>query len=263
MRAEQREVREIVIESDALLPRALVVALRALPAFVAAVHVVVSVAGHAVAGQRDVVDGLLVAGLALEQPMRAAQRITGIPVVIESDLGPFDDRMAALALRTVVTLVLVIFAMAAVAVARQLVVEGIARVAALACQSGVRALERKLGVAMVEGRSLPVVDRMTLLTTRAVPALVHVILLVAAVAVARRAPERLIGVTVEAGGGSVLAEQAELRLVVIERRILPGALVVTVGADAAELPLVDVVVTMAVDAGARCLTELLSTRMAV
>src|SRR6185369_1154934 len=40
MRAEQREVREIVIESDALLPRALVVALRALPAFVAAMHVV-------------------------------------------------------------------------------------------------------------------------------------------------------------------------------------------------------------------------------
>ena len=67
---------------------------------------------------------------------------------------------------------------------------------------------------------------MALLAFRAVATLVHVVLLVATLALHRGALEGLIGVAVEADRRAVLAEQTESRRVMIERRVLPGALVV-------------------------------------
>jgi len=102
---------------------------------------------------------------------------------------------------------------------------------------------------------------MALLASRSIAPLVHVVLLVAAVAFHRRTLERRIDVTVETGYRSVLAQQMECRLVMIERGVLPGALVVAIRADRAELALVHVVVAMAVDARARRFAKLLSTRV--
>jgi len=152
MRTEQGEACKPMIERDLLLPGAFVVALSALPALVPTVDVVVLVTGIALAGQRNVVDRFHMACLAFERAVSAAQRIARIPVVIEGDLRPLRDRMAAFTLRAVVPPVLVIVAMAAVAIPRELVVPWIGRMAAIAREPRVRTLERKSRVARVVER---------------------------------------------------------------------------------------------------------------
>jgi len=129
------------------------------------------------------------------------------------------------------------------------------------------ALEGVLGVAVViETARLPVAVGVTGFALVAKPALVAfalIILLVAGDAFHRGALERRVAVAVLARDIHVLAGEREMRLAVVETRVLPVFVGMAIGAGIAQLALVLVVLAVAGDTGGRRVAQLLALGVAV
>src|SRR5689334_9516266 len=227
----------------------------------ALVHVVLGMAGHALALRVLVARGG-VAALAFDHRMPAEQRKVGARVV-EAGLLPGLLDVAAVAFRSELPFVLVVLLVAGDARALQLVAIQVARMAAVAFHLPVLAAQRILGLRVVVERDLrPRLGGVAGLAFLPEAALVLVVLLVAADARHRRFLEDVALVAGLAFHRGVLAEQREARLRVIEARLLPARLVVAVGARGAERPFVLVVLLVAGDAGALQLVAVEIARVA-
>lgn len=121
MQPYQREFRQTVIECNLCAPPAFIVALRALLALLPVVHVITRMAGITGGFELVGIEVALVTTLAADLGVTPAQRIFGVPVVVERDGLPTRFLVAAVALATEAALVPVVEFVAAVAVGPQLV----------------------------------------------------------------------------------------------------------------------------------------------
>ena len=154
-----REIRMVPVKREPGVPRMVkacivptnrAMAVLALLATFAVVHIVLSVA--AIAGYRRIRKRVVfVAVEALCVLVEPDKRVAG-DVVIKSDIQPAARRMAVSALRAHRVAVNIVRLVAAVAILRGITEPGIRRVAALATGLGMFAVQRKVGVMMIEGR---------------------------------------------------------------------------------------------------------------
>lgn len=100
VQADQRKMRDVVIERDALAPVSIAVTGFASSTQLALVWVVFTMTGDAGAGELVAIQNARVAGIALDLRVRAAQRVFGL-VVIETRVAPLVLVMACLAFCTV------------------------------------------------------------------------------------------------------------------------------------------------------------------
>ena len=129
--------------------------------------------------------------------------------------------MTAVALPTVSPLVVVFAAVTVYATVLEYVFEVRLAVTVIALQPGVRVLERKTCLGMIESDAAPRGGRVAVLACTAVCAGVHVIHCMAA-GTARRGPRKLvIPMTVNAGNKTVVSCQAIARRIMVEVGLLP------------------------------------------
>ena len=190
-------------------------------------------------------------GAALRLCVLAAQRILGLPIMIEDRNAPILLDMAVLALvakPALVSLLVIVLAMARNTSALELVSIEIASMAARALGQPMLATQWILGIAIViEADGLPFTVDVAALALLAEASLVPVLLVILSVAghAARgRTLELGVLVTITAADVLVLAGKREVRLAVIEGRVLPAGIAMAVGAVVAELALVRVVLAM-------------------
>jgi hypothetical protein len=245
--AEQREACQIVIKERCVFPNGLVVAIAALRTELAVMRIVVRMTGIT-AGQQFCLEYRL--NMAIDAAcflMPAKQPVVRIRVMIEKRLGPGIARMAGVTLVAAVAVVLVILEMAGRACHIHLVLKWILGMAVAACQLGMFEEQLEIGVTgVIETRVAPVGRVMAIFTLLAGAALVNVVIAVTGEAGRRRVLMRLVFVAVPAFHLTMLADQREVRRVVIERRVDPVIRVVTVAARGAEIALVNVVVAVAI-----------------
>ena len=168
------------------------------------------------------------AALAFRFDVLPQQRKSGAVVIKLGRLFPAALRMAARAVFAQRFLVLVILLVAGVTLLAQLVAIHIAAMAILAPRATVLTPQGIAGVRVViEGSGLPLLGRMTGVTTFAEAAFVALLLIVlfmAADATQRCALVDAPLVTVRTLGIQMLAQQGKAGGVVVKLRVLPGAL---------------------------------------
>lgn len=147
-------------------------------------------------------------------------------------------------------IVRVIVRMAAVAACRK-PHEGLTRMATGAGDSTVSAIQLEGGCVVVESGGDPASRSMAFLTVATQLAEVNIIFGVAGGAVCRRSLEKLVGVTICAGNGNVLARQLENGCGVVERGGLPTVGCVAGGTLRSQHAIVNIVFGMAGGAGCR------------
>lgn len=190
-------------------------------------------------------------GAALRLCVLAAQRVLGLPIMIEDRDTPILFDVAALALVTkpaLVSLLVIVLAMARNTSALELVSIEISGMTARALGQAMLAAQRIPGIAiMIEADGLPFTVDVTALALLAEASLVSVFLVILAVAgdAARGRPlEFGVLVAITATDVLVLAGKREAGLAVIEGRVFPARITMAVRAVVAELALVRVVLAM-------------------
>jgi hypothetical protein len=174
------------------------------------------------------------------------ERPGGVARVVEARRLPFLAAMADGAVLAEATRVRVLRLMAAVAIARQLVLQISRAVAIVAGDAIVHPFEREAGLLeVVELRGLPALGDVALAALGAALAVVHVVRLVAGDALLGRILVAIAEVTGGARRLRVLVAQRKGRLVVVVADVAPGALVVTGAAVAPQLALVRLLFLMA------------------
>jgi len=210
------------------------------------VNVVFLVAGVTIRRRFGLIELPLVAAVAFHLPMVALQRIGGVAIVFEEQGFPMPLGMTADALFPESSFVLIIFFVATEAINRRLVFIEMPLMARFAFRPQVSAEERILGVQpVVEHDRLPVAFGMARLAFLPIASLMLVVFLVTGVAVERRIFEGRRRMAFLALDRFMLPEQREPRLIMVERRFLPRALVVALFAVRAFLSLMLVVFSVA------------------
>ena len=244
--ARKRKARSRVVEVG-LLPVAFLVASRASRSLLALVHIVLGMAGIALGRKLDLACRLRMATLALRRAMFPSKWIARVLVVVEPRGLPVLRAMTALTLLAERTLVLIVLAMAGIAGLRS----GLGRcrfMAVTAFDRTVLARQREARARMIELGFFPRPFDVAICARVAQRAFVRVVLAVTRHTSHRRVLERralMAGLALHRG---VLAKQRETGLPVVEARFLPAALRMTVCANAAESPLMLVILAMAGDA---------------
>lgn len=230
-------------------------ALVALPAECAFVHVILAVATgtrhrqNRLAGHRHAVTAI-----AIQPAMPALQLETGARVVVVVPQAPAACVMAAFALRAQPAFVHVILFMA-----RQTFGFGVLvlrrDVALPALHHQVSAQQGKAGAAMIERGSFPVLRAVALLALLAQGAFVHIAFLMTGKTGDRRVLVFPVFVAIVALHFAVLAQQAKLRLAMIEPVFLPVARIMAVAALLAQGAFVLVILLVTGDTGHGCIPE--------
>src|SRR5581483_1247245 len=263
VRAEQRKAREAVVEAR-VLPRAFAMAALALVALLALVLVVFPVAGDAGARELVAVEVAGMAAVALHRGVFAAQRISGVAVVVEQQRAPVLLAVTGRAFFAVARLVHVVLLVARDAGRRKLLFIKKPGVAAFALREAMFAAQRILGIAVViEQDDFPVFVGVATLALGPELGLVRVVLAVTRDALRRRSLEPWIGVTIATIDVAMLARQRKARLAVIEARLFPFDVGMAVGARRTEAALVFVVLLVACHALGRRLAKFLARLVAV
>ena len=172
--------------------------------------------------------------------------------------------MAGIALVTPVAVMLVILEMTGCTGHIHLVLKRILGVAVATRQ--IRMFEEQLKICvarMIEARVVPVGRVMAILTLLPGATFVNVVVGMTGKAGCRRVLVRLVLVAIPAFRLTMLADQREVRRVVIESRVGPSAGFVTIGAFAAEIALVNVVVAVTVRTFTRRITPFVAGFVAV
>ena len=246
------------------LPTRVVVTVLTLFSLLAFVHVIIQMACSAVRLQTDLEYGFDVTIVTGDGFVRAAQHIVGIAIVVETRVLPFHGDMTSLAFLAAVTVVMIIFEMADSAAAIHLISEGILTMAILTGCLTMAAFKREVSIAtVIETRIVPGNRVMAVATLVPASSFVIVVVLVAGIAVSRRAQVGRILVAVEAGRFNMLAEQREVGSAVIKFRVLPIGGVMAVCAGSTKTVLVNVVFPMAVNAVTSRITMLVVGLVAV
>ena len=228
--AEQREPRKVVIEKYPFGPCRLAMTVGTCGTLGSLVRIVFGVAVVALHGKRNLEDGLDVTELALEFPVRPAQHIVGIRIVIENAACPVVSAVAGLAGFAEVTFVIVILEVTGNAGRLQLVGEWILAVTIVASNFRVPSGQQKVRVScVIEGRIEPVGGLMAVAALGAAAAIMRVVIGMTVVAGCGRLQECLIFVTVQTCRCQVFAEQWVAGAAVIEFDIEPAAWRMTVG----------------------------------
>ena len=207
-------------------------------------------------------DGAAVAARAGELGMRTVEREARVDGMVERDFGPRQRCVAGFALGAVVACMDVIGTMAADA-------SWIGRVAAARVDMARRADEAVMAAGrrkarfceVIELRLQPTDGRVTVLAQFTVAACVDVVDSVASDTVGPRIDVGLIAMTTAAVGAVVIAGQAKVGRIVIERRIDPSRLGVAVATGVAEIAVVTIVLAVAADAGRIRIAESLVGRV--
>lgn len=262
--ADQRKTRLVVIEFGDGLPIGDGVAALAIGAEFALMYVILLVAADAGDRQLDLVVIVLVAGIACDLDMRAAQGELGLVVVEVGRLLPGRVVVAALAFWPEPAFMHVVFLVTGDAAQRQLGLEVPALVAGIAGDLGVCAAQRKLRLVVIEQQVQPAFRLMAVLAFLTILALVHIVSLVTTDAKHRQSDQLAAGMTSPALGLGMGAYQREFCLAVIEAPadLFPIAGGMAIGAGGAQATLVDVVAQMAGVALLGSLAELLAGEMA-
>ena len=249
MLANQRKGGERVIKAHAYRPAGLVMAAPTAVTQLLLVGVVCGMATHAVSGQR-VRQSAGVASAALQGCMCAGQDKVRHTRMIENGGLPIAGDVTALASRSVVTLVNVVFRVTRVAGAASQASRG-GSVAGCAGETRVARAERKSGSsAMIKEAGLPVCVVVAILALRAKTPLVHVVFLVAGRALCGCIAKQMFDVAVGAHQRFMRAGKWKAGRAVIEASRFPTALVVTIVASRAQLAFVGIICAVTADAGA-------------
>src|SRR6266566_2267223 len=156
VQTDQREFRQVVIEAHATAPALRRVALIALLAEAAGVHIVRPMAAHALGRQLLRPHVRRVAGVTADLLVPPGEGPRGVARVVEARRLPFLAAVADAAVLAEATGVRVLRLMAAEAVARQLVLQVPRAVAVVAGDAVVHPLEREAGLLeVIELRGLP------------------------------------------------------------------------------------------------------------
>ena len=221
VQAEERKIRQIMIEAHVGVPLRRRVALLARPPERAAVHVIGTVAAGAVDRQLLILDDRRMAGVTVDMRMRALQREFEAPM-IEYAHAPRLVAMTASAIGAEAPGVAIVAAVTPRAVLWQGVLEVAAAMTVGAGNVCVRAFESEPGLAsMVKLRRLPAGHRVTVCAFLAATAVVHIVRRVALGTLFRRAAIVLTHVAGTAGNVTVLIAQGELGLLMVKGGALP------------------------------------------
>lgn len=239
MQSDEWKVRQVVIEACAGAPAFRCMALSAVVAQLAGVHVAGAMAAHAARFQ--VLGGNYgrMAGVAVHLLVPPLQRPLRVARVVERRRLPFFIAMARAAFVAKAGRVRVLAAVAPFAGARQRVFQLSGTMAVAAVNTRVDAFEREPGFpAVIEFGGLPPRRRVAVGTLRAALVPMDIIRCVARYALLGRVLVAIAEMAGETGNVLVLVFQSERGLVVIEADAAPGDGVVAVRAIAAEPALV-------------------------
>src|SRR3984893_7095990 len=249
VQADQRKLREVVIEAHARAPALRRVAVIAFLAEMAGVHVVRPVAAQALSGQllRGHTRGM--AGMTGDLLVLAHEGPLGVARMVKARGLPLLATVAGAAVLAEPQGVRVLRLVAAEALARQLVLEISRAVAVVAGDAVVYTLEREAGLLLViELRILPALGDVAFSALDTTVAVVHVVRLVAGDALFGRVLVTVAEVTGRAGWLKVLVAQWKHGLVVIVFHVAPRAGVVAGAAVAAQFAFVGLLLAMAAEA---------------
>lgn len=264
--AEQGETRQVVIEARRVGPCGFVVTIGALVSERRLVSIVVAMTVDALLARFLLENGLDMAVETGNRFVRTMQGIVGVLVVVKMPLVPGRGRMAGIAVRPVMPVMIVILTVAGDTghVHGIDIVERVVAVAVIAAQLGVTAIEREVGIArVIEARVLPVSRAVTVFADFAAAAFVRVILGMTAETGRRCILVSLIPMTVKALGITMMAEQRKIRRVMIESHVEPVGGVVAIGTGSSQEAFVYVVVVMTIVAFLWRIAVLVSCRVAV
>jgi hypothetical protein len=246
VRSDQRKAGEIVIEEYLVAPAALVVAPLAGLSFLAFVYVVRLVAGVARSLELAFVAPFAMTVVARGLCVLAAERVLGVPIVVEISRLPRRRHMATLALRPESAAMNVVPRVTPVAAPGRGIVEETSGMALLARHGGVPTFEPEARVfRMIEGDLRPSHRLVAVLALSSKAAGVLVVRFVTRLTVSRRRFVALGPVTALASDFTVSPLQWEIGPSVLEAGGLPGALVVAVPACITDARFVRIVIGMA------------------
>lgn len=261
MQADERELRQVVIKADVVVPTAFLVAGLALVPHRTGVCVVGGVATVAVPGHLLLLQDSRMAGVAVELLVGAAQPEFRLGMLFMVVVGhrPFLLAVAILAGRPEATGMPVGGGMTAAALLRQRCLEVAAPMAGVARKGRVLALEWVVGSpAVIKSGRLPVSRSVAGGAIQAPRPAVHVVRRMAVGTVHRRVLEPGIPMAGGAGHRCVSVGQREASLGVVELGRLEGGRLMALRTICPELAAVSIVLTMAVHALLGSLAEFLA-----
>jgi len=216
--AHQRESRGVVIEVH-VAPSRRHMACRTVRTILPIMLVFSGMAGVAVLG-RAFEDPVHMAGGAVHRLMGAVQREGG-GIVVEVHLVPFRRPVTDLTSRSELSIVMVVFGMAGIAVLGRALIHSV-HMAGLAVHGGVRSCQREGGGVVIEGRILPFRRGMARPACRSELTLVPVIFGMAGVTLLRGALEGPVHMAGRTGRSRVRTHQRESRNAMVEVHIAPA-----------------------------------------
>lgn len=256
--AEQREIGQIVIETDVFAPSVIAVAGITRILERAAVRVFRGMASLAIGAQLLLCDLGRMAGVAIEFCVCAQQFPLGLHEMIVLETTPAVVAVAARAILAEASCMRVVGAVATNALVRNFVLELAGLVATATLERVVPPQQRKAGLfRVVELARLPVGLRMTLGAVIATRATVHVVGRMAGDTASRRAVVLLAKVARIAAHFAMGALQCKVGLVVIEAGAAPGSRVVASATLFTELASMQVFVLVTGAASRRRIAQLL------
>lgn len=250
MRAEQRKLSQIVIESNIVGPVQLGMTLIAVFAELLCVRIVFLVTTNTRRCRKIDCDRIGMTIRTFEIRVCPVQGEIRVHRVIETDIEPVGFTMAIRAFRAVDPIMSIILEVTANALVRGRYREFIAFMTGFANEARMAIDQRKCGCReVIEGRLFPVERRMTVLTLRAIQSHMRIVLEMAADASRRCLDVALVHMTTDAGQRVMRTRQREAaRKLVIVNRIRPFGFSMTVGTNFAEISEVLVVFQMTGDA---------------
>lgn len=243
MTAEERESRQIVIESNVDREFQFAVATAAVCAELPVMWIVIRMASVTISGRQRNCGGLEMTASAAEIGMCIVKLESRVARVIKADIQPFGDLMAVAASLAVDTVVRIVSLVTTIAVRRKSLFELVAAMTGFAVETGVPAGQRETCPAqMIEERLRPVLLVVAALAFAAIVAHVGIVFAMASCALIRRALVLLFDVTIDAGEGLMRPLQLITRVrFVIEPHfgpVLRGMAVSAGFAEIAEMPIV-------------------------
>ena len=208
MESEQRELRDVMIETNRFGPALLAVAVLARRPERTLMHIARPMTAIAVRIRARGLHGSPVTGRAYERCMSAVEREARIDRMIEGHLWPRSRRMAGRAIRAVIAGVNIIGSVTGKTFRIRRIVEGRILMAGRARKPAVTVDESEACfLEVIEARVRPTRRRMTILTDLSVPPRVHVVHTMTGDAPGRRLDVDLVAMTAAAGCADVVTGQ--------------------------------------------------------
>ena len=262
MQANQREVRQIMIEYHLVTPAAFAVAARTILALLTAMDIVGAVTVDA-AGLQFVREIAPMTGVAQDLLVLAAQREIGLTVVIEATLGPGLFGMTTFAAFAIASMMGVVGTVAGNTRRREFLGTQRLGVASFAGQLAMAAAQGKIGVlGVVKTRLVPLLFVVAIRALRTIAAAMHIVQRMTRIAVCGCFFITLVGMAGAANDLAMRTFKCEFGLGMVEFSLLPGRFGMTIGAFLTEALLMRIVLAMTCDTGRGGFTEGLVLHMA-